>query len=134
MELEEELKNIKNNLAKQIEIHENEKREAEQLLNQQKEQLKKVNDEERVKINQLVSCYFFFYSLGFSNYFLNLKKKYFIMLQIEERGEIEKKLALAHTNAETSIQTLKVSSNSLKSLIVCLVSTEAPVKCCFMKL
>lgn len=56
------------------------------------------------------------------------------MLQIEERGEIEKKLALAHTNAETSIQTLKVSSNSLKSLIVCLVSTEAPVKCCFMEI
>ncbi|XP_073948999.1 uncharacterized protein [Choristoneura fumiferana] len=79
MELEEELKNIKNNLAKQIEIHENEKREAEQLLNEQKEHLKKVNYEERVKIHQL----------------------------IEERGEIEKQLALAHTNAETSIQNLK---------------------------
>lgn len=62
MELEEELKNIKNNLAKQIEIHENEKREAEQLLNEQKEQLKKVNDEERVKINQLVGSFFFLYT------------------------------------------------------------------------
>lgn len=75
MELEEELKNIKNNLAKQIEIHENEKREAEQLLNEQKEQLKKVNDEERVKINQLVSCFFFLYTcLVFQTTFSTLKK------------------------------------------------------------
>lgn len=53
-ELEGELNNIKMSLEKHVQQAEEERLKAEQLLNEQVEELRKLTDEEKVKREQLV--------------------------------------------------------------------------------
>ncbi|KAJ8721514.1 hypothetical protein PYW07_002289 [Mythimna separata] len=79
-ELKQELDNIKKNLEDKVHQTEQEKLKAEQLLNEQMEHMKKLSNEEKIKVDQLMS----------------------------EREEIQKKLNEAQTNAEKSLEELRM--------------------------
>lgn len=76
-ELVKELNDTKKNLAHQVEQTEQEKRNAQMTMNTRVEEIKKVSDDEKKKMEQLVRYFFyciFFTVTVYNRYFIKILK------------------------------------------------------------